>query len=59
MHFLMVKFIRNGEMKGIPGNRIDFVHIFRSHQKSQVHEILALGLIWASLKHDEARFFSG
>ena len=25
-------------------------------QKSQGHEILALGLIWANLKHDEARF---
>ena len=32
------------------------VHVFRSHQKSQGHEILALGLIWANLKHDEARF---
>ena len=32
------------------------VRVFRSHQKSQGHEILALGLIWANLKHDEARF---
>ena len=32
------------------------VHVFRSHQKSQGHEILALGLIWANLKHDEALF---
>ena len=32
------------------------VHVFLSHQKSQLHEILALGLIWANLKHDEARF---
>ena len=30
---------------------------FRSHQKCQGHEILALGLIWTNLKHDEARFF--
>ena len=30
--------------------------VFRSHQKSQCREILALGLIWANLKHDEARF---
>ena len=28
----------------------------RSHQKSQGHDILALGLIWAKLKHDEAWF---
>ena len=34
------------------------VHVFRSHQKSQGHEILALGLIWANLKHDEARFLN-
>ena len=33
-----------------------FVRVFRSHQKSQGHEILALGLIWANLKHDGARF---
>ena len=34
------------------------VRLFRSHhQKSQHHEILALGLIWANFKHDEARFF--
>ena len=33
-----------------------FVRVFRSHQKSQAHEILALGLIWANLKHVEARF---
>ena len=31
--------------------------VFRSHQKSQSHEILALGLIWANLKHDEDRSF--
>ena len=31
-----------------------FVRVFRSHQKSQAHEILALDLIWANLKHDEA-----
>ena len=30
--------------------------VFRSHQKSQGHEILALALIWASLNHYEARF---
>ena len=33
-----------------------FVRVFRSQQKSQGNEILALGLIWAHLKHDEARF---
>ena len=33
-----------------------FVYISRSHQKSQGHEILTWGLIWANLKHDEARF---
>ena len=33
-----------------------YVRDFQSHQKSQIHEILALGLIWANLKHDEARF---
>ena len=33
-----------------------FVRVFRSHQKSQAHDILALGLIWANLKHDEAQF---
>ena len=27
-----------------------FVHVFRSHQKSKLNEILALGLIWANLK---------
>ena len=32
------------------------VHVFRSHQKSQGHDILALGLIWAILDHYEARF---
>ena len=32
------------------------VRVFRSHQKSKGHEILALGLIWTNLKHDEARF---
>ena len=34
-----------------------FVRVFQSHQKSQIHEILVLGLIWANLKHVEARFF--
>ena len=34
------------------------VRIFRSHQKSQGHEILAIGLIWANLKGDGARFFN-
>ena len=29
---------------------------FLSHQKSQGHEILALGLLWANLDHYEARF---
>ena len=29
---------------------------FLSHQKSQLHEILAQGVIWAWLEHDEARF---
>ena len=33
-----------------------YVHIFRSHQKSQQHEILAQGVIVARLGHDEARF---
>ena len=33
-----------------------FVRVFQSHQKYQGHEILALGLIWANLKHVEARF---
>ena len=32
------------------------VHVFGSHQKSQGQDILALGLVWANLKHDEARF---
>ena len=32
------------------------VHVFRSYQKSQGHDILALGLIWAILDHYEARF---
>ena len=32
------------------------VRDFRSHQKSQAHEILALGLLWAILDHYEARF---
>ena len=35
-----------------------FVHIFWSHQKSQLHEILAMGLIWVNLKHDEVRFLN-
>ena len=30
--------------------------IFQSHQKSQGHDILALGLIWANLDHYETRF---
>ena len=34
------------------------VHVFLSCQNSQLHEILAtISLIWANLKHDEARFF--
>ena len=33
-----------------------FVRVFQSHQKTQGHEILALSLISANLKHDEARF---
>ena len=32
------------------------VRVFQSHQKSQGHEILALGLIWANVDHYEARF---
>ena len=28
-----------------------FVRVFQSHQKSQGHEIMALGLIWANLNH--------
>ena len=32
------------------------VCIFRSHQKSQLHEILAQGVIWGWLEHDEAWF---
>ena len=34
-----------------------FVHVFQSHQMSQGHEILALGLLWANLKHDEPDFW--
>ena len=30
------------------------VIVFQSHQKSQGHEMLALRLIWANLKYDEA-----
>ena len=30
--------------------------VFRSHQKSQGHDILAPGLLWANLKHVEAPF---
>ena len=30
--------------------------VFQSHQKSQGHEILSLGQLWANLKHDEAQF---
>ena len=33
------------------------VQVFLSHQKSKLHEILPQGIIWANLKHDEARFF--
>ena len=33
-----------------------FVTIFLKQQKSQLHETLALGLIGANLKHEEARF---
>ena len=32
------------------------VRIFQRHQKTQGHEILALGLIWVNLYHYEARF---
>ena len=35
-----------------------FVHIFWSHQKSQHHEILTPGLIWANFKHNKARFLN-
>ena len=31
---------------------------FLSHQKSQLHEILAQGVIWAWFEHDEARFLN-
>ena len=34
-----------------------FVHVIRSHQKSQLHEILALGLIWANLKTWQSPIF--
>ena len=34
------------------------VCIFRSYQKSQLHEISAQGIIWANLKHDKARFLN-
>ena len=34
------------------------VHVFLSHQKSQLHEILAQGVIWAWFEHDEARFLN-
>ena len=33
-----------------------FVYVFQSHKNSQLHEILALGLIQTNLIHDEARF---
>ena len=33
------------------------VREFLSHQKSQHHDILAQGVIWAWLGDDEARFF--
>ena len=33
-----------------------FVRVFRSHQKTQAHDILALGLLWPNLDHYEARF---
>ena len=32
------------------------LRVFRSHQMSQHHDILALGIIWANFKHDEAQF---
>ena len=44
------------QCKKSAGYQINFVHVFRSHQKSQFHEILALSLIWAILNHYEARF---
>ena len=28
----------------------NFVRVFQSHQKSQAHDILALGLLWANFK---------
>ena len=31
---------------------------FLSHQKSQLHDILAQGVIWANLKHHDAQFFN-
>ena len=33
-----------------------FVRVFRSNQKSQTYELLALGLLWANLDHYDARF---
>ena len=40
----------------IPLNSMEFVRVFRSHQKSQAHDILGLGQIWANIKHNGARF---
>ena len=34
------------------------VHVFLSHQKSQLHEILAQAVIWAWFEHDEVRFLN-
>ena len=34
-----------------------FVHVFQTHQKSQYYGIWDPGVIWANIKHDEARFF--
>ena len=35
-----------------------FVHFSLGYQKSQRHDILALGVIWANLKHDETQFLN-
>ena len=32
------------------------VHVFQSHQKSQLQDIFAQGVSWANLKHNDARF---
>ena len=35
-----------------------FVHVFLGHKKSQLHYILALGVIPANLIHEEAQFIN-